>query len=203
MVKAVEFEYTPAITAVSKNQYDAHLALYKGYIDKANQITEKLWGTGSEREGANSTYSVYRGLKEGASYAINGCILHELYFENLGGEPNSRPMENTSKLIDLNFGYFDAYLEDLRACCKAARGWCISSYEYRNGKFVNIMLDSHDLGNVALASPILLIDMYEHAYFYDYTTEKSKYIDAVINNINWKVIEDRVKYLLFSKQITL
>jgi len=200
LIKKVNFDYNDNITAITKEQFDAHLALYEGYIDKTNEITSKLQGNEAEREDANSTYSIYRGLKESESFALDGCILHELYFENIGGA-GSAAYGNTQDLLSRQFGSLSYFMADLKACCKAARGWCVCSYEMRTASVRNIMLDAHNVGNIALSSPILVIDMYEHAYFYDYANNKNKYIDAIIGNLNWNIIEERVKYLMNSKKI--
>ena len=193
MIKAVEFNYSE-INSLSKVQFDEHYKLYKGYVDKVNEITGKLNEKENGAKDANAVYSLYRGLKEAESFALNGCILHELYFENIGGEKQN-PCPNTEKIINMQFGSFEKFREDLTACCKAARGWCIFVYEHRTMTFKNILLDAHNLGNIALGYPLLAIDMYEHAYFYDYLSDKAKYIAAIINSINWDVVEKRVGYL--------
>ena len=196
VIKAVEFKYSE-INALSQHQFDEHYKLYKGYVDKVNEITEKLKPPENGAKDANAIYSLYRGLKESESFALNGCILHELYFENIGGA-EQHPCEKTNKLINMQFGTLQAFLDNLTACCKAARGWCVFCYEHRTSSFRNILLDAHNVGNITLGYPLLAVDMYEHAYFYDYQTDKGKYIEALINNINWEVVEKRVEYL-FSK----
>ena len=193
VIKAIEFSYS-GITSVSERQFSEHYKLYKGYVDKVNEITRKL-GNGENGSGeANSTYSLYRGLKESEGFALNGAILHELYFENLGGSAG-KPGPKTEKLISVQFGSYEKFCEDLTACCKAARGWCVFTYEHRTASFRNILLDAHNVGNVILSYPLLAVDMYEHAYFYDYQTDKAKYISAVISNINWDVVDKRTGYL--------
>ena len=198
MIKAVEFKYS-GINAVSERQFEEHLKLYKGYVAKVNEITEKLNAPENGAKDANSVYSLYRGLKESESFALDGAILHELYFENIGGIAQ-KPCEKLNKLINIQFGSYQSFLDDLTACCKAARGWCVFGYEHRTATFRNILFDAHNVGNITLGYPLLVIDMYEHAYFYDYQTDKAKYIIAVIDNINWDVVEKRVEYL-FSKKI--
>ena len=201
MVKALDFKYNAGITALSEKQFNAHMELYKGYITKVNEITDKLNSADRGRKDANAVYSLYRGLKESESFAIDGCILHELYFENIGAGKSS-PGIKTQDIINMNFGSFDNFLEDLKACCKAARGWCVFLYEPRTASFRNIMLDAHNVGNTALGQPLLVVDMYEHAYFYDYLTDRGKYIDNLIANINWEAVENRVNHILKAKPIS-
>ena len=161
MIKAVDFKYD-GITALSKEQFDEHYKLYKGYVDKVNEITDKLKSHENGAKDANSTYSLYRGLKESEGFALDGCILHELYFENIG-KP-AIPCEKTTKLLNIQFGTIENFFEDLTACCKAARGWCVFCYEHRTATFRNILLDAHNVGNIALGYPLLVIDMYENTH---------------------------------------
>ena len=193
MIKHEDFTHN-GVSAVSQAQFEAHYKLYRIYVDKVNEITQKLSSSESGAKSANAVYSLYRGLKESESFALDGCILHELYFENLGGETRE-PLEKTMKLIKRQFGQMESFLEDVTACCTAARGWCVFIYEHRTQTFRNILLDAHNVGNITLGHPLLVIDMYEHAYFLDYQTDKTKYIKAVLDDINWDVIERRVKYL--------
>ena len=188
-ITARAFPYNTSI--VSQKAYDDHMTLYKGYVQKTNEIT-KVLTTQPEWDTANATASHYRGWKKGETYAIDGVILHELYFQNLGNETEPEPMgTKTENLINRYFDGVDKWKEDFTACAKAARGWCVLVYEQRTGTFRNILLDSHDDGNIASAYPILVLDMYEHAYFIDYGTDKAAYISRFIDNIPWGIIEKR------------
>lgn len=186
-VTAINFTHQTDV--VSRKQFDAHLTLYKGYVDKTNEVTRKL-RTEPEYSGANATYSHYRGLKRGESYAIDGVILHELYFQNLLNE--NQPVGKKARyLMDYYFGGIEKWKEDFTACAKSARGWCVCAYEQRTEDCRNILLDSHDDGNICTAYPLIVLDMYEHAYFYDYQTDKASYINRFITAIPWGVIEKR------------
>jgi Fe-Mn family superoxide dismutase len=193
-ISKVNFQYNNTINAVSKEQYDVHLALYEGYVNKINEI----WGeleTNPEREKANATYSKYRGLKKGETYALNGVILHEMYFENLGGT-NNTPSGEALELINRNFGSFDNWKNDFIACGKAARGWAILAFDQRSGTMKNILCDAHDEGSIWNAYPIIIMDVYEHAYFIDYKNKKADYIDKFMMGINWDVINKRASRLM-------
>lgn len=189
----VNFQYNSTINAVTKEQYDVHLALYEGYVNKINEI----WGeleTNPEREKANATYSKYRGLKKGETYALDGVILHELYFENLGGS-NNTPSGETLELINRNFGSYDNWKNDFIACGKAARGWAILAFDQRSETMKNILCDAHDEGGIWNAYPIIIMDVYEHAYFIDYQNKKADYIDKFMADIDWDVVNKRVSRL--------
>lgn len=186
-ISARQFPYNTGI--VSRKAYDDHMTLYEGYVGKTNEVTQVL-STNPEWAASNATASHYRGWKKGETYAINGVILHELYFQNLGnaGGPVGTKAQN---IMNRNFGGVDKWKEDFIACAKAARGWCLFVYEQRTGTCRNIVLDSHEDGNIATAYPLIVLDMYEHAYFIDYGTDKEAYINRFMSNIPWGIIEKR------------
>jgi len=190
-ITAREFPYNTGI--VSRKAYDDHMTLYNGYIQKTNEVTNVLT-TNPEWNTANATASHYRGWKKGETYAINGVILHELYFQNLGNAagPAGAKMQN---LMNRFFGGFDKWVEDFTACATAARGWCIFAYEQRTNTCRNILLDTHEDGHIATAYPLVVLDMYEHAYFIDYGTDKAAYISRFISSIPWGAIEKRAALL--------
>ena len=175
---------------VSQRQFDEHLKLYQGYVSKTNEITKKL-AENPDLAAANATYSIYRGLKRGESYALDGVILHEMYFQNLVSE-NAVPGNRTLKMMELNWGGYDQWKAAFIASATSARGWCITAFEQRTQSCRNIVLDSHDDGLICGSYPLIVIDMYEHAYFLDYATDKAKYINNFIDHIPWTVIEKRV-----------
>ena len=186
--------FTYKTGVVTRKQFDDHMQLYHGYVEKTNEITQKL-ATDPEYAKANSTASHYRGWKKGETYAINGVILHELYFQNLGSDavPTGPKMQH---ITDRYFGGWDKWKEDFVACATSARGWCILVYEQRTGTCRNILLDSHDDGHIATAYPILVLDMYEHAYFLDYGTDKESYINRFTEKIPWDTIEKRAATIM-------
>lgn len=193
-LQKVNFQYNNTINAVSKDQYDVHFALYEGYLNKINGIWSEL-KTAPESEKANATYSKYRGLKKGETYALNGVILHELYFDNLGGSNNTQSGV-ALEFINLFFGSYENWKKDFIACGKAARGWAVLAYDQRSKSMINILCDSHDEGNVWNAYPLIIMDVYEHAYFVDYKNKKADYIDKFMLNINWNVVNRRAQKLV-------
>ena len=181
-------------SAISKEQFDAHEKLYTGYVSKVNEIQKNLV-TAPRNEASSTAYSIYRGLKKGETFSLNGVILHELYFENMSSSKTQIGL-STKKIINDSFGSYENWFEDFKACGLSARGWCIFAYEQRTKTFKNILLDEHDLGFVAFMYPIIIMDMYEHAYFYDYRTDKAKYISNFTQSIDWNIIEQRASLLL-------
>ena len=185
---AKEFEYNTGV--VTRKQFDDHLTLYKGYIAKTNEIAHLLI-TNPETQSANATYSHFRGLKRGQTYALDAVILHELYFENLG-ERSGPGGHKTQQVFDRDFGGMDKWKEDFVATATSARGWCVLAFEQRNGVCANFALDSHHDGPVVGMYPLIVLDMYEHAYFLDYGTDKAAYIHRFVSQIPWDAVEKRV-----------
>jgi len=191
-ITAKTFQYNTGV--VTRKAYDDHLTLYHGYIQKTNEVTHTL-SVNPEYSTANATASHYRGWKKGETYAINGVVLHELYFQNMGNEAGPAGMK-VQNIFNRHFGGVNQWKEDFIACAMAARGWCITVFEQRTATLRNIVLDTHEDGNIASAYPLIVLDMYEHAYFTDYGTDKAAYINRFINSIAWGIIEKRAAVII-------
>lgn len=186
----VNFEYSNDVTVINEEQFNVHMRLYEGYIKKMNEIDALLKGDSGFND-ANSTYSKYRGIKRGETFALNGVILHEYYFENIGSTDNM-PDDNIKDYIGKDFGGFDNWRKHFIATAKASRGWAVLCYDYRSKSLRNCSLDAHDVGMFVLAVPLLVLDMYEHAYFLQYADNKVEYINNFMKNIDWSVVKDRM-----------
>lgn len=189
----VNFQYSDDVTVVNEEQFDAHMRLYQGYIAKMNEIDALLRGDSGFSD-ANSTYSKYRGIKRGETFALNGVILHELYFENIGSK-NNTPEDIVKEYIGKDFGGFDNWSDLFIATAKASRGWVVLCYDFRSKSLRNCSLDAHDVGMFVLAVPLLVLDMYEHAYFLQYADNKVAYINNFMKDIDWTVVENRISCL--------
>ncbi len=193
MIEKVPFTYTDDIKVINREQFEAHMRLYEGYVTSINKVDAELLHGNAQRDQSNTTFSYYRELKRGETYALNGVILHELYFENIGGN-TAKPQPTTREMLENDFGNIQNWQADFIATAKASRGWAVLSYDQRSQRLRNISLDAHDVGNIAYSAPILVLDMYEHAYFLQYADKKADYINNFMNNINWNVIEERLNY---------
>lgn len=193
MIESIKFKYSNDITVINKEQFEAHIRLYEGYISNINKIDQELSGGNAQREQSNTTFSYYRELKRGETFALNGVILHELYFENIGGN-NEEPDQHVLDMLKNDFGSFSDWQKDFIAAAKASRGWAMLCFDQRSSRLRNISLDAHDLGNVAYSAPVLIIDMYEHAYFLQYADKKADYISNFMKNINWLVVGKRLEF---------
>lgn len=188
--KKIDFQFTPGITAVNEEQFNVHMKLYEGYINKMNEI-DALLMEGGDYENANATYSKYRGIKRGETFALDGVILHELYFQNMGNGYNM-PNETTTNYLIQSFGSYESWEKHFVATARASRGWAVLAFDWRSYRFRNISLDAHDVGNIALSTPVLVLDVYEHAYFLQYANKKDEYINNFMKNINWPVVDKRI-----------
>lgn len=189
----LEFQYSKEVTVINKEQFDVHMKLYEGYINKMNEI-DGLLLEGGDLETANATYSKYRGIKRGETFALNGVILHELYFENIGGNTN-KPCDASTVYLIRDFGSVEQWQKHFIATAKASRGWAVLLFDYRSKRLRNISLDAHDMGNITFATPLLVLDMYEHAYFLQYANKKDEYIRNFMNNIDWDIVNRRIKWI--------
>ena len=185
--------FTNTSDFLSQRQFDEHLKLYKGYVGKVNEITDDLVSF-QDRGSANATYSQYRGLKKGETYALNGMILHELYFPLLGNR-QTEPGPLTKAIFDDQFGGYENWKADFTACGISARGWAILFYEQRTGTYRNILLDLHDDGLICGGYPLIIMDVYEHAYFIDFGSDKSQYINKFIGSLRWDLVERKTAVL--------
>ena len=178
------------LDGISDNQISQHRdILYVGYVNKLNEIEERL--KNADRGKANQIFSEFRALKADETFALNGVVLHELYFENLGGK-GRKPAGELANLISQEFGSYDKWQEDFKACGMAARGWVILGCCEYDGKIHNYCLDAHNTTVPYCVAPILVMDVYEHAYVIDYGVKRPPYIDAFMKNIDWKVCQKRL-----------
>lgn len=180
-----------SINGISMKQLDEHYKLYVGYVNKLNEI----WDTPyipSNYTGSNATYSKMRSLKLVETYSLDGVKLHQLYFQNMTGG-NNTPYGPLLNAIINQFSSYDNFISYLTNVGLSMRGWAILAIDSIDSKFHIIGSDLHDTGAVWRSYPILVMDVYEHAYFMDFGADKEKYISTFIKNINWSVLNDRFK----------
>ena len=176
------------LRGISQKTIENHYGkLYQGYVKKWQEIQEKL--ANADRSTANATYSDLRELKMEEGFAADAVLLHEAYFDVLGGE--GKPEGMVVEAIEEDFGSFESWQEEFRALGLCARGWVILAYDYNDGKLRNYLADIHNQGGVWGAAPVIVLDVYEHAYFIDYGSDRKSYIEAFFQNLNWKIIDKK------------
>lgn len=175
---------------ISRKTIEEHLKLYQGYVNKYNEIQEKLSSlTDDDYAKANQTYSLIRELKTELSFAYGGVINHEIYFSHLGGKGGS-PSGDLLAQIKKDFGSFESYKKDVKATGLAARGWVWTAWNKKEERLFNYLGDAQNTYPIFMAEPILALDTYEHAYFIDYGVNRGDYIDTFFDNLNFMVIEE-------------
>jgi Fe-Mn family superoxide dismutase len=179
---------------LSDKQLQVHFTLYEGYVKKLNEIRDKL--RTADRSAPNYSFNEFSELKRREPVAYNGTVLHEMYFENLG-DGSTEPGERAKRLIAAGFGSMDAWIADAKACLVSAHGWLVTVYDYSDDKlYNNLVRTEHDVGLFANVHPVIALDAWEHAYFFDYQPAgKAKYVDAILSGIDWNVLEARLKTL--------
>jgi len=180
-----------SVPGLSERQLkEHHDVLYMGYVNKLNEIEEKT--PGADLSKTNATYSDIRELKREEVFATNGISLHEQYFAALGG--SGVASGNIKKWIEEDFGSYEAWESEFKAMGLAARGWVVLAFNFLDGKFHNYLSDIHSDG-VWGCSPILVLDVYEHAYFLDYGTNRKEYINQWSGGINWEWVNGIVEHI--------
>jgi Fe-Mn family superoxide dismutase len=181
-------ELKPALLeldGISRASIEAHYKLYQGYVNKRNDVLGKLAGV--DLAAANQVYSELRALKVDLSFAIGGIKNHEVYFAHLGG-PGGDPTGAIGGLITRDFGSVDVWRTDLKATGMAGRGWAWTAYDWDEQRLVNVIGDAQNTFPIWNATPLVALDVYEHAYFLDYQTDRGSYIDAFFGNLDWDVV---------------
>jgi Fe-Mn family superoxide dismutase len=186
-------ELKPALLqldGISRASVEAHYRLYQGYVAKRNEILGKLGSV--DLAAANQVFSDLRALKVDLTFAIGGIKNHEIYFEHLGG-PGGDPDGAIGRLIERDFGSADAWRADLKATGMAARGWAWTAYDWDERRLFTYIGDAQNTFPVWNATPLVALDVYEHAYFLDYQTDRAAYIDAFLTNLDWSAVNGWVE----------
>jgi Fe-Mn family superoxide dismutase len=185
-------ELKPALLeldGISRTTIEAHHRLYQGYVSKRNEILGLLATV--DLAAANQVYSEIRALKVDLTFAIGGIKNHELYFEHLGGQ-GGNPAGPIRRLIARDFGSAEAWRADLKASGMGGRGWAWTAYDWDEGRLFNYVGDAQNTFPVWNATPLVALDVYEHAYVLDFQNDRAAYIDAFFANLDWGVVNDRV-----------
>lgn len=189
------------LTGFSDGLLKSHFALYEGYISKINELEDRI----KTFDTNNQDTINFRGWHLEQTSMLNGAVLHELYFGNLGSE-NKEPKGALFKMINRDFGSLTSFIGHLKAVGKIFHGWSFAAYNYRTGKINIYGLERHNLNVPTMVYPILVLDVYEHAYMIDYGTDKKKYLDVFVSNLDWKPVQERLELALtipFGEAVTV
>jgi Fe-Mn family superoxide dismutase len=179
------------LKGISAKNVEEHLKLYAGYVKNANGIMEKMAELDSEKD-AYIVGEMFRRF----SFEYNGIRNHELYFSSLsdGARPLGEESELKNELVNL-FGSMENFIKEFtNLALTRGIGWAMLWYDKKEKRFLATWVDEQHLGQLQGCSPVIALDMWEHAYVYDYpTSEKKKYIEAFFENLNWSVIENNYR----------
>jgi len=168
-----------------------HFTLYQGYVTNANKLMDTL--AAMLKDGRIGTPE-YAELKRRMGWEFNGMRLHECYFDNLGGKVALDKSGKLAKKLAENFGSYEDWEKDFRGTgAMRGIGWVILYQDNVSGKLFNQWINEHDVGHPAGCIPILVMDVFEHAFLTDYGLKRADYIEAFFKNINWGLVEGRVK----------
>lgn len=175
---------------ISRRTHEEHLKLWQGYAKKTNEIAAALKALDTEPAKANQIYSQIRALKVDFTFAYEGFINHEIYFDTIGG--SGGPATGAiGEAINNSYGTFANWLQDWKATGLAGRGWAFLCLDKRSGRVFNYMGDSQNTYPVWNHECVLAMDVYEHAYYLDFQTKRASYIDAYARTIDWEAVNRR------------
>ncbi len=168
-----------------------HFTLYQGYVNNTNKVHEMLVELHKTGKTSGPDYAE---LKRRFGWEFNGMRLHELYFENLGGNGKLNQSGKLAKRMAEDFGSYEHWESDFKATAiMRGIGWVILYQDNLTGRLFNQWINEHDVGHMAGCTPILVLDVFEHAYMTDYGLKKADYITAFFKNIKWEKAESRLK----------
>lgn len=168
-----------------------HFTLYQGYVTNTNKVLDALDALLKEGKGATPEFAE---LKRRLGWEFNGMRLHEYYFENLGGKGGINKEGKLAKKIAESFGSYEAWEKDFKGVgVMRGIGWAVLYQDITNGRLINFWINEHDVGHPSGCNPVLIMDVFEHAFMIDYGLKRADYIEAFFKNINCDAVEARLK----------
>lgn len=187
-LEAKPLPYT-VLPGLTEKQLAEHYKLYEGYIKKYNELSEAV--TKVDPAATNATYSEIRETNLEKVFALDAIKLHEAYFGNMTDTPQ-QATGRIKELIEAQWGSLEAWATDFAALGIAARGWVVLGWDNDRGQLENYICDAHNQGGVWNTTAVLVLDVYEHAYFLDYGTGRKDYISAFMDSVNWEAVNARI-----------
>jgi superoxide dismutase, Fe-Mn family len=168
-----------------------HFTLYQGYVTNTNKVLDTLAQMLKDDKAGTTEFAE---LKRRVGWEFNGMRLHEYYFENLGGKAPLDQNSSLSKKLAGEFGSYDAWEKDFKATgAMRGIGWVVLYQDITNGKLINCWINEHDVSHPAGCNPLLIMDVFEHAFMIDYGLKRADYIGAFFKNIDWSAVGARMK----------
>jgi superoxide dismutase, Fe-Mn family len=185
------------LKGISDETLEMHFKLYEGYVKETNNLTDRITAFIQDGKVDQEEMPAYSELTRRLGFEYNGMVLHEYYFDNLvsgGGTGDASNNSAFTKAAETSFGSYDIWKADFVGIGKMRGvGWAICYENPTNGRLSNHWITLHETGNVAGYNPILVMDVWEHAFLLDYKpAERPKYIEAFFSNINWDLVQKRL-----------
>lgn len=195
--KAREFNLS-SLTGISDETLEMHFKLYEGYVKETNKLTEAITKFIADGQVDQEEMPAYSELTRRLGFEYNGMVLHEYYFDNLKTGGGSGDPDRTAQFVkaaEASFGSYEIWKADFVGIGKMRGvGWAICNQNPANGRLSNHWITLHETGNVAGFAPVLVMDVWEHAYLLDYKpAERPKYIEAFFSNIDWTTVDKRLQ----------
>lgn len=182
-----DYSHLIGMKGFDKNLLEMHFKLYSGYVKSATAMQVDLARMAGERS------LEYGAFKHMYGWEYDGMRLHELYFDNLGGDGTVDEKSALFAQIEKDYGSFEKWKKDFIATGMIRGiGWSILYFDAESDMLTNAWVNEHDLGHLAGNQPILVMDVFEHAYMPQYGLDRAAYIEAFFANINWKEVESRL-----------
>jgi Fe-Mn family superoxide dismutase len=184
------------LKGISDRTLEMHFKLYEGYVKETNRLTERIAEFLQDGQVDQEEMPAYSELTRRLGFEYNGMVLHEHYFSNLRKNGGGTPARDSAfyRAAEASFGSYETWKTDFVSIGKMRGvGWAICDQDPTTGRLSNHWITLHEVGNVAGFTPVLVMDVWEHAFLLDYKpAERAKYIEAFFSNIDWTAVNGRV-----------
>ena len=182
------------LQGISEKTLEMHFKLYEGYVKNVNELNEKIAKTLADGQVDKEEFPAYSEITRRLGFEYNGMVLHEYYFENLKSGGPGNPGKGFVSAAESTFGSYDLWKTDFASVGKMRGvGWAICYQDPKSGAISNHWITLHETGNVTGFNPILVMDVWEHAFILDYApADRPKYIDAFFSNVDWNAVQKRL-----------
>ena len=188
---AKDYSHLIGMEGFSQTLLNNHFTLYQGYVTNTNKVLDTLAAMLKEGKVGSPEYAE---LKRRLGFEFDGMRLHEYYFENLGGKVALDKSGRLGKRLAQDFGSYGDWEKDFRGtAAMRGIGWAILYLDNLAGRLINVWINEHETGHLAGGTPILVLDVFEHAFMIDYGLKRADYIEAFFKNVNWAAVESRLK----------
>lgn len=186
-------KYDMTTEKLSEENKSAHQELMEGYAKALNEVSAAL--DTADRDAANPNNSAFRSLKIDEVYNLNAAFLHGMFFENISDLRSTVSMDSLVYMrLERDWGTFDAWQRDFIACALSSRnGWVVTVYNFFLKRYMNVVVDLHNIGIPISSVPVVVLDCWEHSYYRDYLKDRRSYVFAMMKELKWSVIEDRIR----------